>query len=154
MEIIKNFRVILGLALIAMQAGVANAQSGEESAELEYTASQAVAKASKAWRDAFNRGDAAAAAALYEENAVMVAKPFGTFTGRAQIQTFWENLVKQGFDNVIYMNTTTKYLDPNTVQISASWRMNKASGVITNELWVLQPDGQALLREDHFEVVN
>jgi hypothetical protein len=29
--------------------------------------------------------------------------------------------------------------------------MNKAAGTITKELWVLQNDGRALLREDFFE---
>ena len=32
--------------------------------------------------------------------------------------------------------------------------MNKASGVIHKELWVIQEDGSAKLREDHFEVTG
>ncbi len=32
--------------------------------------------------------------------------------------------------------------------------MNKASGVIHKELWVLQPDGTAKLREDYFEATG
>ena len=52
---------------------------------------------------AFNNGDAATAAAQYTHNAVMVVEPFGTYTGRSEIQEFWENIIGSGFDNVEYM---------------------------------------------------
>jgi uncharacterized protein (TIGR02246 family) len=121
----------------------------------EYELSKAVAAASREWREAFNRGDAAAAAAMYEEDAVMVAAPFGTFTGRAEIQAFWEGLVQGGYDDIIYRNTQTVVAgDLTSAVVSADWAMNNAHGVITHELWVLQPDGTARLREDHFEVAQ
>ena len=123
-------------------------------AENEYKLSTAIAKASRAWRDAFNSGDAAAAAALYEKEAIMVAKPFGTFKGREQIQAFWADIIEKGFADVVYYHTQTTIIDQTltAARVSADWTMNNAKGVITNELWVLQEDGSALLREDHFEV--
>ena len=102
----------------------------------------AVAKASKSWKDAFNSGNAAGAAALYEDDAIMVVKPFGTFKGKKAILAFWTDLVNKGLNVIGY----------DKAQVSADWEMNNAEGVITKELWVLQPDGRALLREDHFEV--
>ncbi|MCO7222697.1 SgcJ/EcaC family oxidoreductase [Pleionea sp. CnH1-48] len=114
----------------------------------------AVATASKAWKDAFNAGDAAAAAALYEEDAVMVVKPFGTYKGRKAIQAFWTDIISKGFDDVVYKNTVTTLLDDKSARIASDWKMNNAHGVITNELWVIQPDGRALLREDHFEIAQ
>ena len=48
----------------------------------------AVKAASDAWKSAFNTGDAAGCACQYEENAVMRADPFGTFTGIEEIQAF------------------------------------------------------------------
>lgn len=114
----------------------------------------AVATASKAWKDAFNAGNAAGAAALYEENAVMVVEPFGTFAGKDQILAFWTDIVSKGFDDVIYTNTVTTVLDGQSARVAADWTMNNASGIITNELWVVQPDGRALLREDHFEIAQ
>ena len=84
----------------------------------------------------------------------MVAKPFGTFEGRPAIQEFWSNIIAQGFGDVEYFNTRLTVLDGESARIESDWRMNKAHGVITNELWVLQPDGRALLREDHFEVAS
>lgn len=126
----------------------------ETCAASEHRLAVAVAAASRAWRDAFNAGDAAAAAALYEDNAVMVVKPFGTFEGRAAIQAFWNGIIENGFRDVIYTNTVTTVLDHTSARVAAVWRMNNAHGVITNELWVLQSDGRALLREDHFEIAQ
>ncbi len=93
---------------------------------------------------------------MYEEDAVMVAAPFGTFEGREAIQAFWQQIIDGGYDDVVYYNTTTRVVDRTltAARVSADWQMNKAHGIITNELWVLQPDGTALLREDHFEIAQ
>ena len=40
---------------------------------------KAVKDASRRWQDAFNAGDAEGCANCYEANAVMEAKPFGTY---------------------------------------------------------------------------
>ncbi|WP_298958258.1 nuclear transport factor 2 family protein [uncultured Roseibium sp.] len=144
------------VAILALTCGQSFAQDAETRAASEYELSTAVAKASRAWRDAFNAGDAAAAAALYEEDAVMVAKPFGTFKGRAAIEGFWTKLIEDGFDDVVYFNTSTTIVDKGltSARVAADWQMNNAQGIITNEHWVLQPDGSVLLREDHFEVAQ
>ena len=132
------------------------ATEAETRATSELELSTAVAIASRGWRDAFNAGDAAAAAAFYEEDAIMVAEPFGTFKGRAAIQEFWADLIAKGLDDVIYYNTSTTVLDASltAARVSADWTMNNAHGIITNEHWVLQPDGTALMREDHFQVAQ
>ena len=106
------------------------------------------------WKAAFNAGDAAGCAACYEEDALMVVIPFGEFKGRVAIQAFWTDLISKGFANVNYTDGKVEVLDDTSVVISASWAMNKAHGVITKELWVLQDDGSALLREDRFEVLG
>lgn len=114
----------------------------------------AVQAASEYWRAAFNSGDAAGCAAAYEEDAVMVAKPFGTFTGRKDIQAFWNKIIAEGFTDVEYIEPDIKVVDETSAVVSSKWRMNKAHGVITKELWVMQNDGTALLREDDFEVLG
>ena len=106
--------------------------------------------ASRQWQAAFNAGDAAGCASCYEETAVMVAEPFGTYTGRAEIQAFWEKLIADGFKDVNYVDPKLEVLDDRSACLSSGWTMNNARGVITKELWVLQEDGRALLREDHF----
>ncbi|MEM7226478.1 MAG: nuclear transport factor 2 family protein [Pseudomonadota bacterium] len=114
----------------------------------------AVEAASRRWQAAFNGGDAAGCAAAYETGAVMTAAPFGTFTGRAEIEAFWAKIIADGFAEVEYIEPEIQVLDEHSALLSSKWRMNKAHGVITKELWVLQADGSALLREDAFEVLG
>ena len=115
---------------------------------------QAVEVASQAWKAAFNAGDAAGCAAQYEANAVMQARPFGTFTGRAEIEGFWSKLIGDGFSDVEYLDPKVEVLDASSAVLTSGWRMNKAGGVIHRELWVLQDDGTAKLREDDFEALS
>lgn len=116
------------------------------------TVRAAVEAGSQRWKVAFNGGDAAGCAAAYEPDAVMNAKPLGSFTGRADIEAFWTKLIADGYCDVEYIDPQIEILDDRSAILSAGWRMNKAHGVITKELWVIQPDGTALLREDDFEV--
>ncbi|WP_421782074.1 YybH family protein [Kiloniella litopenaei] len=111
----------------------------------------AVINASEKWKAAFNSGDAAGCAACYEADAVMVATPFGTYSGHSEIQSFWQNLIDNGFTDVDYLDPDITVLDDTSVLLTSGWKMNKAHGVITRELWVLQDDGTMALREDHFE---
>lgn len=114
----------------------------------------AVQLASQKWQNAFNAADAAGCASAYEQNAVMNVKSFGTFTGRAEIESFWMKIIADGFADVEYIDTKIEVLDEKTALLSSKWKMNNAHGVITKELWVIQSDGLALLREDDFEVAN
>lgn len=154
----KKFTLIAAFLSVAVLGGATSAQEAGGKAEMharnDMKVQVAVATASKAWKDAFNAGDAAAAAALYEEDAVMTVKPIGTFKGRKEILAFWTDIIGKGFDDVVYNNTVTIVLDNQSARIAASWEMNNAKGIITNELWVVQPDGRALLREDDFEIAQ
>ncbi|OQX39215.1 MAG: isochorismatase [Oceanospirillales bacterium LUC14_002_19_P2] len=112
----------------------------------------AVKAASAEWMAAFNRADAAGCAAQYEASAIMHARPFGTFNGTAEIQAFWQKVMDDGLADVAYSNTQIDVLDDQSAVLTSDWVMNKAQGVVHRELWVLQPDGTAKLREDEFEV--
>lgn len=113
-----------------------------------------VQQGSETWKAAFNRGDAAGCAGQYEADAVMVAKPFGTFTGTEEITGFWQKLIDDGFSDVDYVAPTElKPVDDKSMILTSNWKMNKAKGVITKELWVVQDDGSAKLRVDHFEAI-
>ncbi len=115
---------------------------------------KAVQEASARWQDAFNSGNAAACAAQYEVTAVMHARPFGTFIGTADIQTFWQQLMNDGFTDIEYIDPFISVVDDSSAILTSDWTMNKAGGVILKELWVLQPDGSAKLREDDFEAIS
>ncbi len=114
----------------------------------------AVYKASTEWKSAFNSGNAAACAAQYEADAVMHARPFGTFIGTEQIQAFWQKLIDDGFSDVEYIEPKIDVVDETSAVLKAGWKMNNAAGAIHKELWVLQADGTAKLREDDFEVLS
>ncbi len=111
----------------------------------------ALKKASEEWKAAFNSGDAAGCASQYESDAVMAAKPFGTFKGTEEIKAFWQKLIDDGFTDVEYINPQIEVIDETSAVLSSGWKMNKAEGIITKELWVLQSDGSAKLRIDEFE---
>lgn len=119
----------------------------------EQTLIDAVNKASETWKESFNTGNAAGCAAQYEADAVMHARPFGTFTGTAEIQAFWEKLIADGFQDVQYINPKLEVVDDQSAILRSGWKMNNAQGVIHKELWVLQADGSAKLREDDFEAM-
>lgn len=106
----------------------------------------------KAWQIAFNSQDAAGCAAQYAEGTVMEARPFGTFTGREEIQTFWQNIIDQGFADVDYTDVKWEEHKEGGYILSASWTMNKAFGVVHREHWAIQEDGKARLVFDDFEV--
>ena len=111
----------------------------------------AVEEASSKWKLAFNCGDAAGCAAQYEAEAVMHARPFGTFKGTEEIQAFWQQLIDDGYSDVDYIEPKLDVIDDTSAVLTSGWKMNKAGGIIHKELWVLQSDGTAQLREDDFE---
>ncbi|MCH6255647.1 hypothetical protein MLD52_03755 [Puniceicoccaceae bacterium K14] len=114
----------------------------------------AVKAASNKWRVAFNSGDASECAAQYEGSAVMKAEPFGVFEGAENILAFWQKLIDDGFSDVEYVDPKIDVIDEQSAILSSAWKMNNAHGVIHRELWVVQSDGVAKLREDHFEAVG
>ena len=114
---------------------------------------QAVKKASEEWISAFNSGDAEGCVAQYESEAVMNVSPFGQFSGTDQIRAFWDKLISDGFSDVEYIDPKIEVINATRAELKAGWKMNKAHGVIHRELWVVQPDGSAKLREDNFEAL-
>jgi len=146
----KQTIMVALMAVISFAFTPAQAEDIKEADKARLLA--AVSEASQQWKDAFNRGDAAAAADLYEENAFMEAKPFGSFTGHSAILAFWENLVAGGYAEVEYLEPKITVLNARAAVLSSSWKMNNAHGIITKELWVLRDDGTAKLLVDEFEV--
>lgn len=115
---------------------------------------ESVKTASEQWKSAFNSGDAAGCANQYEKNAVMHARPFGTFSGTLEIQAFWQKLINEGFSEVEYLEPRIEVVDEKSAVLTSRWQMNQASGVIHKELWIVQEDGTAKLREDDFEAIG
>ncbi|MGF1716608.1 nuclear transport factor 2 family protein [Photobacterium chitinilyticum] len=106
------------------------------------------------WKKSFNQQDAAGCAAQYTANAVMHARPFGTFTGTEEIRAFWQQIIDSGYASVEYQNTSWEQKDSNCFILRSEWTMNKAFGAVHEEHWIIQPDGTAKLEYDDFEVLG
>ncbi|WDD98547.1 YybH family protein [Thalassomonas actiniarum] len=113
-----------------------------------------ITRASETWKQGFNQGNADVCAGQYTQDAVMQARPFGTFTGFDAIREFWQNLINDGFSDVDYIEPDFEVVDEKTVLLTSRWRMNKAGGVIHKELWQQQANGEFKLAEDDFEVLE
>ena len=105
-----------------------------------------------AWKKAFNNQDASGCAARYSEDCIMEAKPIGVFKGREEIEACWQNIIEQGFSNVVYSNTKWKQAADGGFILTSDWEMNKAFGVIHKEHWIIESDGIARLKSDSFEI--
>lgn len=49
------------------------------------------------WNEAFNRGDAAAVASLYTDDATVLPHTHDVVSGRGKIQEFWTSVIGAGF---------------------------------------------------------
>ncbi len=104
------------------------------------------------WQAAFNQQDAAGCAGQYTEDSVMDARPFGTFTGRTEIQAFWQGIIDQGYRDVEYSDVKWQQAEGQGYILTSSWTMNKAFGVVHKEHWIVEKDGKARLISDDFEI--
>lgn len=85
MHVSRTFRY----SLLAGALALANAAAAKEGNPLDGT--------SKAWEDAFNKGDAAAVAALYAEDGVILPPNQAPVKGRTDITTFAKGMHDGGF---------------------------------------------------------
>ena len=137
----KIYPLIAIVLLSVFNIGCSNTQKVEKE----------VLKASENWISHFNKGNTTEIANAYTEDAIMVAKPFGTFEGRKAISEFWTPFVESGAKDLKYTNTKVKIVSKTEAVISSEWSMNVGKGIITNETWI-KVNGNWKLKEDHFEV--
>lgn len=143
---------IAGIGAPSVNAQTAGEASHPAAQQYDNSAAMIAAlKASEAWIAAFNRNDANACAESYMQDAIMEAKPFGTYRGREAIRAFWRDLIGKGARNLRYSQIKAEQVDAHTVLISAHWSMNIGGGFISVERWIAH-DGRWVLAEDRFEV--
>ena len=104
-----NHRIAASLAALTLVLPLtASAQAaGDLRSQIE--------KADQAWQTAYNAGDAAAIAALYAEDAEVMAPGHETVSGRAAIQDFFKQDFAQGAKNTL---TTSEVLSGGDYAIS------------------------------------
>ncbi len=113
-----------------------------------------ITAAAQRWAAAFNAGDAAGCARMYEEDARMHPAPFDEVHGSANIKAFWQKMMDDGFGDVRYLDPAITVISQDIAHLTSPWSMNKAAGVIHKEVWKRQTDGRWLLHDDHFEVTG
>jgi len=102
-------RILLGLVLGLALPPAAVAQAGAPDLKAQIT------KLDQAWQTAYNAKDAAGVAALYAEDAKVMAPGSATVSGRAAIQAYFADQVKLGGTNTL---TTGEVLDGGTFAIA------------------------------------
>jgi uncharacterized protein (TIGR02246 family) len=136
-----------------VSAGPSSQNPSSPSAEaLHENVKLEVLTASREWIKNFNAGNARACADGYSEDAVMEAKPFGTYKGRENIYNFWKDLIEnKKAAQLTYKNVNVQVLHSHKAILSADWTMTIGGGIITKELWSKE-SGHWELLEDYFEV--
>ena len=111
-----------------------------------------VLERSRQWVQDFNNKNVKACVDAYSINAVMDAKPLGTFKGISEIEGFWKPFIETGAGELEYSNVVVVVENENTALLKADWKMIIGRGIVIQERWVKQPDGKLLLEYDDFEV--
>lgn len=139
----KIYPLVVIIILSFFSTGCANTKEIEKE----------VLETSKNWISNFNEGNTTKISNAYLEDAVMVAKPFGTFKGKKAIGEFWTPFIKSGATDLKYTDTKVKVINKNKAIISSNWSMNIGKGIITNETWV-KVNGTWKLKNDLFEAIE
>jgi ketosteroid isomerase-like protein len=113
-----------------------------------------VLAASQNWIAGFNRGDLAAMVRGYTKNASMHPRPNPLCLGQAEIESFWSGLLGAGASELVYSNIRLTIEGEGRARLAADWSMNVAAGVITNEVWIKQENGQWLIAQDDFDILR
>ncbi len=134
---------ITPILLLMFNIGCKSAQKEEVVAE--------VLKASQTWISNFNNGNIEEIENAYTRDAVMEAKPYGTYKGQEAIIQFWEPFIQSGASNLKYTNVKVKVINSTKAIVSADWSMNVGKGVVINETWEKIKE-EWKLTKDSFEV--
>jgi len=103
----RNLLAIAALLLVLPLRASAQAGAGDLKSQ--------IAKMDQAWQTAYNAKDAAGIAALYAQDAKVMAPGHATVSGRTEIQAFFAEQFKQPGKNTL---TTAEVLDGGTYAIA------------------------------------
>jgi len=120
----------------------------------KYKIETEVLERSRQWIQDFNKRNIKGCVEAYTTDAVVNARPMGTFKGISEIEGFWRPFIETGAGELEYNNVVLALEDDNTVLLKADWKMNVGQGVIIQQRWVKQSDGSWLLEYDDFEFLE
>jgi ketosteroid isomerase-like protein len=103
------------------------------------------------WTDAYNSGDAARLAALYDENARLTMPGEATVTGRGEIETFWTDDIGSS-DSATELDLRDAYVEGGLAHLEGAYRVTGKDGAVlaTGEylqLWVREENEWRIHRE-------
>jgi uncharacterized protein (TIGR02246 family) len=107
--------------------------------------------------EAFNRGDAAALAAMYDTGAVVLAPNAPPMRGRQNIEALWAGARQQGFRTLDLVPNSVEVIGNHAIELGSYTMVIQPPGQaeITDRgkymvLWKRQPDGSWKLYRDMF----
>ena len=106
------------------------------------------------WIRNFNEGNLEHCVSAYTPDAVMNAKPFGTFTGQRAIGAYWKLFIESDTGELAYRNVKLQSQGENTVHLTGEWTTNNGRGLVLLEIWVKQNDGSWRIVSDNYEVTH
>jgi len=117
---------------------------------------QNVEAGEKQWQEAFNGGDAAGVAGMYEEGARLMAPNAPIVEGRAQIEAFTKEFVQTGAQ--LGFSLLTVHESPEMCASVGRYEMTIPGAPNDNgkfiEIWRRQSDGSWLIADDIFNSDN
>ena len=120
----------------------------------KYEIETEVLEQSRKWIQDFNKRNIKGCVQAYTIDAVVNARPMGTFKGLGEIEGFWRPFIETGAGELEYSNVVLAVEDNNTVLLKADWKMNVGEGNIIQQRWVKGSDGKWLLAYDDFEFIE
>ncbi len=115
---------------------------------------KSVYRGAQHWVDCIETMDSHGCSLCYEENATMIAEPFGTFRGREAIKEFWDDLMSDGYNDLRFIHQKLTVVGDDEVHCQGIWTMSKAYGAFIKVVWIIQDDGTALISHDHFRILG
>jgi uncharacterized protein (TIGR02246 family) len=138
-------------ACAAQQASTAAAPRGTGAVRAE------IEQAAVRFSEAFNRGDVAALAVMYDTGAVVLAPNAPPMRGRQNIEAFWAGARQQGFKTVSLVVNSVEVIGNHAIELGSYTLVIQppGQGEMTDRgkymvLWRRQPDGSWKLYRDVF----
>jgi uncharacterized protein (TIGR02246 family) len=149
-----------GLAIVAslVLCACAAQQSSTSAAPRGADAVRAqIEQAAVRFSEAFNRGDAAALAAMYDTGAVVLAPNAPPMRGRQNIEALWAGARQQGFKTLNLVVNSVEVIGNHAIELGSYTMVIQppGQGEMTDRgkymvLWRRQPDGSWKLYRDMF----
>lgn len=120
----------------------------------KYEIETEVLEQSRKWIQDFNNRNVNGCVEAYTIDAVVNARPMGTYKGLSEIEGFWRPFIETGAGDLEHSNVVMAVEDDTKVLLKADWKMNLGEGKIIQQRWVKKSDGKWLLEYEDFEILE